>query len=190
MRQVEDDLWEVHAVLIRLHLPYAIIGGAAVQIWGEPRFTQDLDLAVLAPIELLSDTVDQILAYLHPRFEDAREFAHRNRVLLVQTSTGYPVDVSFGLPGYEEMVIERAIDQEIAPGKSVRFCSPEDLIIHKSVAGRIQDVLDIQSVISRHMNELDLAYIRNWLKLFAEWLESDDVIDRFEKAWREYGPQS
>ena len=108
MKRVAEEIWEVHSVLVDLGLPYAIIGGTAVQIWGEPRFTKDLDLTVLAPMELLSETIDQILTHLHPRINDAQVFAHRNRVLLVQTSTGYPVDLSFGLPGYEETVIGRA----------------------------------------------------------------------------------
>jgi hypothetical protein len=30
------------------------------------------------------------------------------------------------------------------PEKSIRICSAEDLIIHKAVAGRPQDVADIQ----------------------------------------------
>lgn len=93
---------------------------------GEPRFTKDLDLTVLAPIESFSDTVEQLLARLQPRISNALELAQRGRVLLVQTSTGYPVDVSFGLPGYEDEVIGRSVEVELSPGKRVRFCSPED----------------------------------------------------------------
>lgn len=57
MRAVAEEAWEVHQILVDLDLPYAIIGGTAVQIWGEPRFTQDLDLTVLAPIETCSETI-------------------------------------------------------------------------------------------------------------------------------------
>ena len=38
--------------------------------------------------------------------------------------------------------------------------------------------------------KLDLPYVRYWLGVFAELLETSDVIDRFEQAWRKYGPQS
>lgn len=187
MRLVTEETWEVHKILADLRLPYAIIGGAAVQIWGEPRFTKDLDLTVLAPIESFSETVEQLLTHLEPRIDKALQFAQKNRVLLVQTSTGYPVDVSFGLPGYEDGVIDRSVEVELAPGKSVRFCSPEDLIIYKSIAGRGQDVIDVQRVIARQKQILDLSYIRNWLDVFAELLETNDVTDRFEQAWRKYG---
>lgn len=190
MRAVAEEAWEVHQILVDLDLPYAIIGGTAVQIWGEPRFTQDLDLTVLAPIETFSETIEQLLTRLEPRRADALEFARRNRVLLTQTSTGYPVDISFGLPGYEEEVINRSVLEEIAPGKAVSFCSPEDLIIHKSIAGRGHDEMDIQSIISRQKGALDLPYIRYWLGIFAGLLETDDILNRFEQAWRKYGPES
>lgn len=156
---------------------------------GEPRFTKDLDLTVLAPIESFSDTVEQLLARLQPRISNALELAQRGRVLLVQTSTGYPVDVSFGLPGYEDEVIGRSVEVELSPGKRVRFCSPEDLIIHKSIAGRAQDVMDVQRIIARQKKTLNLPYIRYWLGVFAELLETSDVIDRFDQAWCKYGPE-
>lgn len=190
MRTVAEETWEVHEALTDLDLPYAIIGGAAVQIWGEPRFTKDLDLTVFVSIESFPEAVGQVLVRLHPRIDDALAFARRNRVLLVQTSTGYPVDVSFGLPGFEEGIIGRAVTVEIASGKDVQFCSPEDLIIYKAVAGRVLDVLDIQNIVSRQKAMLDVPYIRNWTKIFADLLESNDVIDRFEQAWSKYGPQS
>ncbi len=190
MKIVEQAAWEVHQILTDLQLPYAIIGGAAVQVWGEPRYTKDIDLTVLAPRELMSEVIEQILTRLSPRIDDALSFALRSRVLLTQTSTDYPVDISFGLPGYEEAVIQRAVKQEIAPGKRVWFCSAEDLIIHKSVAGRVQDVIDVQNVIIRQKGELDVSYIRYWLQVFTELLETDDVIDHFEQAWAKYSPDS
>ena len=190
MTIAEEATLEVHQLLTEMNLPYAIIGGAAVQVWAEPRFTQDLDLTVLAPIELLAETIEQLIARLEPRIDNVLEFAQRSRVLLVQTSAGYPVDISFGLPGYEEEVISRSVEVELTPGKSVRFCSAEDLIIHKAIAGRVQDVIDIQNVIARQKGKLDVPYIRFWLKVFGDLLETSEVIARFEDAWRKYAPHA
>lgn len=186
MSIIDPVVWEVHQILTQLELPYAIIGGTAVQYWGEPRFTKDIDLTVLAPLESFPEAVQLLLTRFAPRIEDAFVFALRNRVLLVNTSAGYPVDISFGLPGYEEQVISRAIEHRLAPRKSVRLCSAEDLIIHKAIAGRVQDIQDIEGVIARQGNRLDTAYIRQWLSTFAELLESSEVIQRFEKPWRKY----
>jgi hypothetical protein len=184
----EDAVWEVHQILQGLRLPYAIIGGIAVQYWGEARFTQDLDLTVLIPIEEQEKTLRSLLDSLQPRRADALEFALRHRVLLVQTSVGFPVDISLGLPGYEDELITRAVHYVIAPGRSVRLCSAEDLILHKVIAGRPQDLRDVEGVIVRQGPQLDLVYIRRWLRLFAEWLETDEIIERFERPWRKFHP--
>ncbi len=186
MNIIDPVVWEIHQVLTQLKLPYAIIGGIAVQYWGEPRFTKDVDLTVLAPLESFPKTVELLLMQLSPRIDDAFEFALRHRVLLVQTSSGYPVDISFGLPGYEEEVIRRAIDHKLSPRKSVKLCSAEDLIIHKAIAGRVQDILDIQGVIARQGERLDTAYVRQWVSTFAELLENSEFSQRFEEAWRKY----
>lgn len=109
---------------------------------------------------------------------------------MVQTSTGYPVDISFERPGYKDEVMDRIVEQEISLGRKIRFCSAEDLIVHKSIAGRVQDMIDVQRVIARQKNKLDAAYIRYWLNVFSDLLETDDVTNRFEHAWRKYGPES
>jgi predicted nucleotidyltransferase len=188
MSVFESAVWEIHQVLTELKLPYAIIGGTAVQYWGEPRFTKDIDLTVLAPLESFTETVELLLTRLNSRIDNALEFALRNRVLLVTTSNNYPTDISFGLPGYEEQVIDRAIEHQISPGKAVRLCSAEDLIIHKAIAGRVQDVQDIENVIARQGTRLDTVYILQWLEVFAQLLESDEVIQRFVQPWRKYYP--
>lgn len=190
MIENEVAAWEVHQILTELDIPYAIIGGLAVQNWGEARFTRDIDLTIVVPVETQEAILQALSNYLQPRLPDALEFARANRIYLAQTRDGIPVDISLGLPGYEDEMVARAVDYVIKPGKTIRMCSAEDLIIHKLVAGRPQDIRDIEGVIVRQASTLDLPYIRRWLNLFAEWLESDDVIDRFEKAWREYGPQS
>jgi hypothetical protein len=41
-----EAAWEIGQFLTRRGVTYAIIGGIAVQKWGEPRFTHDIDLLV------------------------------------------------------------------------------------------------------------------------------------------------
>ncbi|RMF65963.1 MAG: hypothetical protein D6743_07165 [Calditrichaeota bacterium] len=50
-------------------------------------------------------------------------------------------------------------------GVEVKFCSVEDLIIHKIIAGRARDIEDVRSVIARNP-DYDKNYIRSWLKEF------------------------
>jgi hypothetical protein len=60
---------------------FCIIGGIAVQRWGEPRLTQDVDLTVLSGLGAEADVVDGLLAAYSGRIPDAREFALQRRVL-------------------------------------------------------------------------------------------------------------
>lgn len=184
MNEQERAAWELHLFLARLGVPYAIIGGLAVRQWGEPRFTQDVDVTAMLPLEDPVPVLREIAGHFSPRLPDAVDFARRNRVLLVRASNGVPLDISMGLPGYEEEVMARAVDWELEPGKVVRLCSAEDLIIHKAVAGRPQDLRDIESVVYRQGPTLDAATVRRWLGAFVEVLAQPDLLERFETPWR------
>lgn len=186
MNRLIEAALELHAFLTRHAVPYAIIGGVAVQAWGEPRLTVDLDLTVITPPEGTAAFVALVLQQFTPRVSDPVAFARRTCVILIRASNGCHVDISLGVPGYEEEVIRRAVDYEVAPGKRVRLCSAEDLIIHKAVAGRPQDLMDIEGIVHRQGERLDGEYIRRWLGEFAAILEMPEIPERFERAWREF----
>lgn len=180
-----DAAWEVHQFLAQHKLSYAIIGGIAVQKWGEPRFTRDVDLAVAAPLVTGSaPLVRLITGHFRSRPADPVDFAQTTRMVLITASNGVEVDISLALPGYEDQLFARAVDYEFESGKTVRLCSAEDLIIHKAVAGRPQDVTDIQGVVDRQGEKLDAAYIRKWLKEFADALANQEIAERFESPWK------
>jgi hypothetical protein len=86
----------------------AVIGGLAVQRWGEPRQTRDVDLTILTGLGGEERFVDPLLAEYRPRIPDARRFAIERRVLLLETSSGVPLDVSLGGLPYEARVIDRS----------------------------------------------------------------------------------
>jgi len=138
----------------------------------------------MVPLETNADFIRDVLAHFAPRIPEAADFARRSRVILVWASNGCAVDISLGLPGYEESMMKRVVDCEIAPGRVVRVCSAEDLIIHKAIAGRGRDIQDIEGIVFRQGERLDVAYIRKWLSEFAALLEEPEVLERFERPWR------
>jgi hypothetical protein len=177
--------WEIHKFLTKHKIPYAIIGGTALPRWGEPRFTKDVDLTVVTSLEEgVAPFVRLVLTRFESREPDALAFARQNRVLKLRASNQCDIDISLGLPGYEMEMLERAVDYDLEKGKAVRVCSAEDLIILKSVAGRPQDLIDIQGVILRQRAKLDAVYIRKWLKQFDEALPAPRALQDFEKLWR------
>jgi hypothetical protein len=161
-----------------------VIGGLAVQIWGDARLTIDADLTISSSIDAgTAPIVELVTRHFPSRTADPFEFARTTRMILVTASNGVDVDISLGLPGYEDELFTHAVVFEFEPGKSIQVCSAEDLIIHKAIAGRPQDVRDIEGIIYRQGGKLNLSYIRYWLNQFSEILEEPAVKERFEKAW-------
>ncbi len=181
-----EAAWEIHCFLAAQQVPYAIIGGLAVQRWGEPRFTRDVDITVVVPLEQAASFIGAVVENFVPRIENAAAFARRSRVILIWATNGCQVDISLGLPGYEDEVIRRAIDFDLEPGKVVRLCAPEDLVIHKAVAGRPCDLEDIRGIVHRRGKSLDTGLIRLWLGRFSEILGDSAPSDRFTEIWRRW----
>ncbi|CAG0943771.1 hypothetical protein ANRL1_01467 [Anaerolineae bacterium] len=178
--------WEIHRFFTRHKIPYAIIGGFAVQQWGVPRFTADVDAEMLAPLTEGSENFVRLILSEFSSRDNVDPFtrAKRDRVVLISASNGRGIDISFGVPEYQDELLARAVDYKLARGKVVRVCSAEDLIIHKCVAGRDKDLRDVEGVIARQGELLDVAYIRKWLKLFDEQLPEPHAVADFERAWR------
>ncbi|MFQ5847423.1 MAG: DUF6036 family nucleotidyltransferase [Candidatus Methylomirabilales bacterium] len=173
---------EVAAFLQEQGVPYAVLGGLAVQYWGEPRATRDVDVVIMVPPEKRENFLQAALQRFRPRLPDALSFARRHRVLLLSTSDGTPLDLSLGVPGYEEEVMRRAVSVSFSGLHPVRLISAEDLIIHKCVAGRARDAEDVERILVRQSLALDLRYVRKWLRAFARVVEGHDVRALFEKA--------
>ncbi len=175
----------ISAMLEKASTPYAIIGGLAVQYWGESRTTRDVDIVVLVPDVEVDRFVESVLQEFPPRVKNASAFARENRVLLVATEDGTPIDIAFGIPGYEGIAIERATAVDIPGVGSMRLLVPEDLVIHKCVAGRPRDLEDVRLVLVRQGEHMDIDYIREWLDQFSLVIEDRDVRADFEDVLRE-----
>lgn len=186
MNRQFETAWQLHRFLIEREIPYAIIGGIAVQRWGQPRLTRDVDLTIQLPAGREEPILREILRAFPGRMDDALQFALVHRVLPVRLPGGSEADITLGLPGYEEHVIARAVDYDLGGERTVKLCSAEDLIIHKAVAGRPQDLMDIEGIVARQRDRLDLAYLRRWLGELSTLLDDPEVAQRFERAWAEY----
>ena len=136
---------------------YCVIGGLAVQRWGEPRLTQDADLTLLTGFGDEKRFAQELLNEFEVRRDDALDFAVTNRVLLIYASNQKPVDVSFGALPFEIDMMKRATPFEFAPGYILPTCSAEDLFVMKAFAGRAQDWLDIRGVAVKQAGKLNKA---------------------------------
>jgi predicted nucleotidyltransferase len=173
---------EVLAAFAELGLRGCLIGAMALQRWGQPRLTQDVDLTVLARLGSEETVVDALLARFSARKPDARKDALDHRVLLVRASNGVSIDISLAAFPFEEEVLARASRWRRVGEIWLKTCSAEDLVIYKLVAARPQDLVDVTSVVRRQGRRLDLERIRHWGREFAELKEDSDLLRPFEDA--------
>ena len=160
---------------------FCFIGGVALQRWGEPRFTQDVDLTLLTGFGAEEQFVDALLQEFTPRRPDAREFALSRRVLLVQTRKGVGVDAALGALPFEERTVQRATEWAWSTDQSLVTCSAEDLVVHKAFAGRDLDWGDVERVLTRQHGRLNLAQIRSELKPLLELKGTPESLDKLER---------
>ena len=77
------------------------------------------------------------------------------------------------------MAIARAKKTSVL-GRQVSFASPEDLVIHKVIAGRPQDLDDVSSVVLKNQ-DMDKDHIRKWLRSFDETFPEKGYLKTFEE---------
>ncbi len=138
---------------------FCFIGGLAVLRWGEPRFTADIDLTLITGFGGEPPYLDALLARFEPRFPKMREFALKNRVVLLQSKEGYPIDIALGALAFEEGMVERSTPYDYAEGIKLRTCGAEDLVVMKAFAGRDRDWSDIEGIAIRQSDSLDWRHI-------------------------------
>jgi hypothetical protein len=172
---------EVHRLCERRGWKFCFIGGIAVQRWGNPRFTVDVDLTLLTGYGSEERFVDAMLEDLEPRRADARQFAVLHRVLLARSKKGVDVDVALGALPFEERSVARASVWSLAGGTELRTCSAEDLIVHKVFAGRDRDWDDVRGVLARKHGKLDWTIIRDELPPLLELKEAPEAMQRLDK---------
>ena len=164
-------LVQLSEALDQNQIPYMVIGGQAVLIYGEPRFTKDIDITLGVGIEGL-EPVLKIVNTLRWKVlaPSPAEFVRKTMVLPCEDpASGVRLDLIFSFSPYERQAMDR-VRRITFLGKEVCFASPEDLVIHKVVAGRSRDLEDVRVVQLKNPG-MDRVYIEKWLKDFEKTLD-------------------
>ncbi|MBL7158101.1 MAG: nucleotidyltransferase [Candidatus Omnitrophica bacterium] len=148
-------------------IEYAILGGIAVLVYGEPRFTADIDINIIFDRKRVGELVRAAKKHnIFPVARDSKKIAEKTGVLclkLKEKRESFFVDIIIAENMLEFSAIKRSRLKKIDSIKA-RFVSPEDLVIHKITGARAHDFDDLQSVLRRQKGKLDLRYITKWLK--------------------------
>lgn len=162
-----------------------MIGAIALQRWGEPRATRDVDVTLLCPFGSEGAAADRLLSRFKPRLEAAREFALQRRVMLLWSGDAIGVDVAFGALPFEERCVERASDWELSPGIVLHTCSAEDLVVLKTFAGRGQDWVDLNGIVVRQRRSLDWRLVFEELEPLVVLRESPEYLEKLKQLRRQ-----
>jgi predicted nucleotidyltransferase len=142
----EQALARAASIFEERGIPYAVIGGLAVSVWGAPRSTEDIDL--LAQVAR-SDELDRALL-------DAGFAADWRRggpddpiplLLRLETASGPTIDVLCATRPWEREILTRAVQVRLPEGSAVPVVAVEDLIVLKLVAGGPRDLADVAELL-------------------------------------------
>ena len=154
----EKIICSISAELERYNIPYMLIGGQAVLLYGEPRLTRDIDITLGVDIDKLKNIISLaggLALKILP--ENVETFVRETMVLpVVHEKTGIRIDFIFSFSPYEQQAIVKARKIRMLD-RDVCFASPEDVVIHKIVAGRPRDIEDVRGILLK-MPDIDIAY--------------------------------
>lgn len=159
--------------LTKSNIPYMVIGGQAVLIYGEPRFTKDIDITLgidIDKIECIRKVISELGFTI--QVKKYRDFVKKTMVLpVIDKKTGIEIDFVFSISNYERQAIDRAKNIKFG-NTDVKIATLEDVVIHKIFAGRPRDLEDVKVMLIKNP-KYDVKYINRWLKEFDLALNKD-----------------
>lgn len=188
MADQSDVLRHVVGVLERCEIGYLLVGSWASGLYGEPRFTQDIDFV----LELPRDKVGMIYAaFGPPRYYLSREAlleAVRDRGFfnIIHNETGVKVDFNVARgTAFARGVLARRRRARILPDLEGWVASPEDIILSKmqfyAEGGSEKHLRDIAGILQVQDDSLDRIYVVRWaaeLGVLETWQAILKRVDR------------
>jgi hypothetical protein len=157
MTRLETALRNLCDTLASCGREFALVGGLAVSARAEPRFTRDLDLAVVA---LDDSTAEGIVHQLRQSGYEVLATVEQDSMARLatvrllppgETSEGIVADLLFASSGIEPELIRAATPIELLPGFVIPVATVAHLLALKVLAladNRPQDLVDIRSLLA------------------------------------------
>jgi hypothetical protein len=176
---------QVLSCLASRNVPYMIMGGFAVRALGIPRPTYDADLTLDLPDAALQDLFQALEAerFVVPEefregFQDTLLGMRKVKVQKFLDRHVWDVDLFLVTTPYQRAAFDRRRLLRFL-GQDRWTISPEDLILHKLLAHRRKDLVDVEEIL-KIQGGLDLAYLRDWAARLG-------ISDRLSVMLREAG---
>ena len=165
-----DLLRHACAVLDRLQVTYLVTGSTATVAYGEPRFTNDIDMVVDLPLHRVTDFCAGFPA---PEFyvsadAVAQAIRSRHQFNVLHPTSGLKIDfILLTDSDFDQARRQRGRSLAVLSDRAVSFASPEDVMIKKMIyfqqGGSEKHLRDIAGVLRIQGDALDFAYIEGWV---------------------------
>ena len=152
---------DVTAILDNRGIKFHLTGGLASSFYGEPRFTQDIDIVVRA---ILGDSLNQLIQDLSQKFivePDAIKEAARPEGIFQALHEETMIKVDFHVGEAIKGELSRSKREEILSEVFVPLVSREDAILSKLLwisKGSSKSRHDVRGMLSRS-GEIDFEYL-------------------------------
>ncbi len=161
-------LVHIAGLLTSLGRDYALVGGLAISIRAEVRFTRDVDVAVAVDTDADAESLIYSLraAGYEPVATVEHEEHHRLATARLAGPSGVVIDLMFASCGIEAEIVERAEFVELDEVGGMRVARPEELLAMKILSmtdRRLQDRLDARNLVTFNP-KLDLEAVRDHLE--------------------------
>lgn len=184
MNSLELQLKQLLKLFKATRVKYAILGGIAVSIYGEPRSTFDIDINIMLDNNKIEGFLKKARKYgFTPLPANIKNFIKATGVIPMKFSksniTGKS-DFIIAQNILEHLCINRARFRKIYSIKA-RIVTAEDLIIHKITSQRPRDLEDAQGILIRQHGKLDIKYITQWLKKIDRVASQPKLLKLFQR---------
>lgn len=174
MASVAKALAAIDRLLTPKGVRWAVLGAHAANLYrGEVRATQDVDVLVSLSAPLMKSLADELEA-------DGWQVRHRTPdgwLIRARHPEFGDIDVLCVQEEYQQTALSRSVERPVEGMGVARFLAVEDVIIHKLIANRMRDELDVVSILQGR-SSLDGAYMQRWLR---EW----EIGERYEQLRRQ-----
>ena len=188
---LSDVIRQVGSDLDALGARWALVGGLAVGVRSEPRFTRDVDFALAVGSDAAAEnTVRALFArgYVHVATLEQQTTARLATVRLLPPGAhveGVVADLLFASCGIEPEVVASATESLIVPGLPVRVATLAHLVAMKLLserANRPQDGQDLLALL-RDATAEDFALINASIALITErgFSREKDLVHTLER---------
>ena len=198
MNALEDMLRLVTELFARQCQAWALVGGLAVSVRAEPRFTRDVDLAVAVPDDAAAEALVHQLRNAGFRTQAVLEQNTTGRLATARLAlkegrtAGLMLDLLFASSGIEPEICQSAESLDVFPALSVPVARLHHLLVLKVLARddrtRPQDAADIRALGAAARPE-DLRLARDAAQLVTQrgFNRSRDLSAALTEAWETFG---